>query len=62
MKGRDHSDNLGADGKIMFNWDLGKWVGTCGLNASGSGQGPVTDSCECNNKPSSSRTDEEFLD
>jgi hypothetical protein len=25
LKGRDHSEHLGADGKIILKWILGKW-------------------------------------
>jgi hypothetical protein len=34
---------------------------TCGLDASGSGQGQVAGSCEHGNEPSSSVTDREFI-
>jgi hypothetical protein len=27
LKGRDHSEDLGVDGKIILEWILGKWVG-----------------------------------
>jgi hypothetical protein len=26
-KGRDHSEDLDVDGKIIFEWILGKWGG-----------------------------------
>jgi len=35
---------------------------SCGLDSSGSGQGPVADSCERGNEPSSSIKGEKFLD
>jgi hypothetical protein len=41
MKGRDHSEDLDADGGIIVGWILEK---------SGSGQGPVVGSCEHDNK------------
>jgi hypothetical protein len=25
LKGRDHSDDLGVDGRIIFKWILRKW-------------------------------------
>jgi hypothetical protein len=37
-------------------------VGRCGLDPSGSGQGPVKVSCEHGNEPSSFIKDREFLD
>jgi hypothetical protein len=37
LKGRDHLADLGADGKIILEWILGKYMGRRGLNASGSG-------------------------
>jgi len=36
------------------NGSLGNWVGSCGLDTSGSGQGPVEGSCEHCNEPLSS--------
>jgi hypothetical protein len=37
-------------------------VGGCGLNSSGSEQGPVASSCEHGNEPSASIKDGEFFD
>jgi hypothetical protein len=37
-------------------------VGRCGLDSSGSGQGPVAGSCEHGNEPSGSIKVGEFLD
>jgi hypothetical protein len=37
-------------------------VGECGLDSSGSGQGPVAGSCEHSNEPSCTIKDGEFLD
>jgi hypothetical protein len=34
-KGRDHSKELGLDGKTILEWILGKRVGSCGLDSSG---------------------------
>jgi hypothetical protein len=27
LKGREYLEDLGADGKIILEWTLGKWVG-----------------------------------
>jgi len=35
-KGKNHSEDLGVDGKIILEWILGKWVVRCGLDASDS--------------------------
>jgi hypothetical protein len=35
LKGTDHSEVLGVDGKIISEWILGKWVISCGVDASG---------------------------
>jgi hypothetical protein len=32
VTGRDHSEDLGVDGKIILEWILGTWVGRCGLD------------------------------
>jgi hypothetical protein len=37
MKGRDHLEDLGVDGKIILEWFLGKWGEECGLDGSGLG-------------------------
>jgi hypothetical protein len=56
-EGRDHSGDLGVDGKMILELILGKsGVGRCGLAASGSGKGPVVGPCEHSNQPSSSKT------
>jgi hypothetical protein len=46
LKGKDHSEDLGIDGKTQ--------VGRCTLDSSGSGQKQVVDSCEHGNESSSS--------
>jgi hypothetical protein len=35
-KGKNHSEDLGVDGKIILEWILGKWVVRCELDASDS--------------------------
>jgi hypothetical protein len=59
---RDHSEDLGIDGRIILACILEKWVGSCGLDASDSGQGPVADSCEHAAGPSGSIKVRDFLD
>jgi hypothetical protein len=38
---RDHSEDLGIDGKIVLKWIVGKYVGKYELDPSGSGEGLV---------------------
>jgi hypothetical protein len=59
---RDQSQDLGVNGNILLDWILEKRVGGCGLDASGSGHGPLVDSCEHGNGPSGSIKCGEFLD
>jgi hypothetical protein len=51
LKERDYSEDLGVIG-----------MDQCGLDASGSGQGPVTGSCEHGNEILGPTKCEEFLD
>jgi hypothetical protein len=52
LKGRDYSEDLGVDGKIILELILRKLgVERCGLDSSGSVQGPVAGSCEHGNEP-----------
>jgi hypothetical protein len=44
LKGKEHSEGLGVDGRIILEIILEKQVGSCGLDSSGSEQGPVTGS------------------
>jgi hypothetical protein len=32
LKGRDHSQDLGRDGKIILEWILRKWIGWEGMD------------------------------
>jgi hypothetical protein len=42
------------DGRVILKWILGKLGLGCGLESSGSGQGPLASSCEQGNEPSGS--------
>jgi hypothetical protein len=59
----EHAENLGVSGEIILDWQLRKmgW-GRCGLDASGSGQGPVEGSSEHGNETSDSIKGGEFFD
>jgi len=57
LKGRDQSEDLDVDGKIILERTLGNRVG---LNASGSGQGLVS-SFEHGHEPSDSTKAGNFL-
>jgi hypothetical protein len=50
LKGKDQSEELGVGGKIILERFLENRVGRCGLDSSGSGQGPVASSCEHGNE------------
>jgi hypothetical protein len=63
LKGREHLEDLGVDGRIILEWVLeGHKVGRCGLAASGSGCGPVAGCCERGNEPSISIKGRESLE
>jgi hypothetical protein len=62
LKGRDHSEHIGIDGKIILERILGNRFGRHGLDASGSGQGPVVGSYEDDNEPLGSIKSGGFLD
>jgi hypothetical protein len=53
-EGRRHLEGFGVHGRIILHCILGEMVGSCCLNASGSGWGPVAGSCEHGNEPSGS--------
>jgi hypothetical protein len=36
LKGRVYLEDVGVDGKIILEWILGKWMGSCGPDTSGS--------------------------
>jgi hypothetical protein len=52
MKGRDHSDDTGIDGRTVLKWILGEIGCGCGVNSYGLGQEPVLSSCEHDSEPS----------
>jgi len=62
LKGRDHLEDVGTDGRIILEWNLKMGVEKCGVDASGSGQGLVAGSCVHRNETSASIKGEEFLD
>jgi hypothetical protein len=41
-------------GRWDQNGSKGDWLGGCGLDSTGSGQGPVAGCCECGDEPSGS--------
>jgi hypothetical protein len=41
-------------GRLDQNRSSGDWLGGCGLDSTGSGQGPVAGCCECGDEPSGS--------
>jgi alpha-glucosidase (family GH31 glycosyl hydrolase) len=51
-KERDHLKDQGVDGIRMDLRETGS--GGCGLDSTGSGQGPVVGCCECGDEPSGS--------
>jgi hypothetical protein len=61
-EGKDHSEDLGVDGRIILDWMLGKQGGTCEIDASVLGWGPVVGCCEHDNEPSGSIKEGEFTE
>jgi len=45
LKGRDHSQDLGVDGRKILEWMLEKYGESCGPDSYGSGYGTIADSC-----------------
>jgi hypothetical protein len=62
LKGKDHSEDLDADGRIILQRILNIGCKRCGLDLSGSGYEPVAGSCEYGNEPSGSIKGRGFLD
>jgi hypothetical protein len=51
---RDHSEDQGVDWRMGSEWILGRLAEGCGLDSTGSGQGPVAGCCEYGDEPSGS--------
>jgi hypothetical protein len=50
----DHLEDQGVGGKMESKWILGRLAWGCGLDSTGSGQGPVAGCSECGDEPSGS--------
>jgi hypothetical protein len=53
-EGRNHLEDQGVGGKMGSEWILGRLAWGCGLDSTGSGQGPVAGCGECGDEPSGS--------
>jgi hypothetical protein len=53
-KERDHLEDQGESGNIGSEQILGRLAWGCGLDLTGSEQGPVVGRCECGDEPSGS--------
>jgi hypothetical protein len=62
LKGRDYSKDVGIDGRIILDSSHRSRVKICRLDSSGSGQGPVSGSCEHGKETSGYMKGGEFLD
>jgi hypothetical protein len=51
---RDHWEDQGVGAKMGSEWFLGRLAWGCGLDSTGSGQGPVAGCCECGDESSGS--------
>jgi hypothetical protein len=58
----DHLKDPGIDGRIILKWIFERLDGGHGLDQSGSVQGQVAGSCECDDEPSDSIKCREFLE
>jgi hypothetical protein len=50
-KERDQLEDQGVGGKMGSEWIFGRLAWGCGLDSTGSGQGPVAGCCECGDEP-----------
>jgi hypothetical protein len=50
-KERDHWEDQGVGGKMGSEWILERLAWECGLDSTGSEQGPVAGCCECGDEP-----------
>jgi hypothetical protein len=62
LKGRDHLEDPGIDGRITVECMWGSRVGKCGLDSCDSGQGPIEGCCEHGNELSGSLNGGDFVD
>ena len=62
MRERHHSEDPGAERRIILRYIFRKWDVGHGLHRSDSGEGPVAGTCECDNELSVSIKCGEFLD
>ena len=62
LEGKNHLEDLDADGRIILRWIFRMWDGGHGLDLSGSGQGHVAGPCDCGNEPSGTIKRGEHLD
>jgi hypothetical protein len=60
-KGREHLEDVDLDEKIILEWIVGKEKKRAPTDSSGSGYGPVADTCEHGYEPSGFIKCEEFL-
>jgi hypothetical protein len=53
-EGKRPLEDQGVGGKMVSEWILGRLAWGCGLDSTGSGQGPVAGCGECGDEPSGS--------
>jgi len=61
MRGRDNLEEPGEDGRIILRWVFRKWDVVYGLDRSGSGQGQVAGTYNCDYETSVSIKYREFI-